>query len=173
MFLFNPEGKLLIQQRASSKITFPDYFTNTVCSHPLHREEEIEKYKAIGARRAARRKMDQELGIPEDQVFLAEFTYLTRIHYKAESDHIWGEHEIDYIFFIQKDLPLNPNPNEVASCKYVDQDELKQLLEDAEQEKVKITPWFKLICDKFLFDWWNNLSDLSQFIDVSTIHRMT
>lgn len=107
------------------------------------------------------------------QVFLDEFTYLTRIHYKAESDAIWGEHEIDYIFFIQKDLPINPNSNEVFSCKYVDQVELKQLLEEAEQGKVKITPWFKLICDKFLFEWWSNLSDLSKFIDVSKIQRMT
>lgn len=68
VFLFNSDGKLLIQQRASSKITFPGCFTNTVCSHPLHREEEMEKSKAIGVRRAARRKMDHELGIPEDQV---------------------------------------------------------------------------------------------------------
>lgn len=29
-------------------------------------------------------------------------TYLTRIHYKAQSDGVWGEHEIDYILFLQK-----------------------------------------------------------------------
>lgn len=29
-------------------------------------------------------------------------TYLTRIHYKAQSDGVWGEHEIDYILFMQK-----------------------------------------------------------------------
>ena len=68
LFLFNAEGKLLLQQRAASKITFPDCFTNSVCSHPLYVTVEMEKYKAIGARRAARRKMEQELGIPEDQV---------------------------------------------------------------------------------------------------------
>lgn len=33
-----------------------------------------------------------------------EMTYLTRIHYKAQSDGIWGEHEIDYIIFMQKVL---------------------------------------------------------------------
>ncbi len=90
----------------------------------------------------------------------------------AESDTIWGENEIDYIIFIQKDLPITPNPNEVASCRYVDQEGLKQLLEQADQGEVKITPWFKLICDNFLFKWWNSLSDLSKFIDVSHIHRM-
>lgn len=30
------QGKLLLQQRASSKITFPSVWTNTCCSHPLH-----------------------------------------------------------------------------------------------------------------------------------------
>ena len=35
-FIFRPsDGKLLLQQRASEKITFPDMWTNTCCSHPL------------------------------------------------------------------------------------------------------------------------------------------
>lgn len=36
------------------------------------------------------------------QVTPEEMTYLTRIHYKAQSDGVWGEHEIDYILFMQK-----------------------------------------------------------------------
>ena len=36
------------------------------------------------------------------QVTPEEMTYLTRIHYKAQSDGVWGEHEIDYILFLQK-----------------------------------------------------------------------
>lgn len=35
VFLFNSEGKLLLQQRAADKITFPNVWTNTCCSHPL------------------------------------------------------------------------------------------------------------------------------------------
>jgi len=35
VFLFNSEGKLLLQQRAPTKITFPNVWTNTCCSHPL------------------------------------------------------------------------------------------------------------------------------------------
>jgi isopentenyl-diphosphate Delta-isomerase len=35
-FVFRPEdGKLLLQQRATAKITFSDMWTNTCCSHPL------------------------------------------------------------------------------------------------------------------------------------------
>ena len=36
VFLFNHDNKLLLQQRALSKITFPGVWTNTCCSHPLH-----------------------------------------------------------------------------------------------------------------------------------------
>ena len=36
VFLFRPDdGKLLVQQRASGKVTFPNRWTNTCCSHPL------------------------------------------------------------------------------------------------------------------------------------------
>ena len=70
VFLFNSKGELLLQQRALSKITFPGYFTNSCCSHPLHVKEEMESGNGIGARRAARRKLEQELGITEDQVYI-------------------------------------------------------------------------------------------------------
>ena len=107
------------------------------------------------------------------QVPLEDFTYLTRIHYKAESDSTWGEHEIDYILFIQEDVTVTPNPNEVMSYRFVSQQELRELFARAEKEDgVKITPWFRIISETFLFKWWDNLSDLSQFVDVGTIHRM-
>ena len=68
VFLFNSAGKLLLQQRAPAKITFPEYFTNTCCSHPLYRKGELEEEGAIGVRRAARRKLEHELGISQDKV---------------------------------------------------------------------------------------------------------
>jgi isopentenyl-diphosphate Delta-isomerase len=41
VFIFNSKGELLLQQRASEKITFPDYWTNTCCSHPLYTPDEL------------------------------------------------------------------------------------------------------------------------------------
>lgn len=35
VFLFDSQNRLLLQQRASEKITFPDMWTYTCCSHPL------------------------------------------------------------------------------------------------------------------------------------------
>jgi isopentenyl-diphosphate delta-isomerase type 1 len=48
VFIFNSENKLLLQQRADEKITFPGYFTNACCSHPLYCEEEMQTEKHIG-----------------------------------------------------------------------------------------------------------------------------
>ena len=94
-FIFRPsDGKLLLQQRASEKITFPDMWTNTCCSHPLDdfEQEKIEKDQ-LGVRVAASRKLEHELGIPQSQTPVDEFQYLTRIHYLAPSNGLWGEHE--------------------------------------------------------------------------------
>lgn len=96
VFLFDSNNRLLLQQRASEKITFPDMWTNTCCSHPLGipGETGAELSEAVqGTKRAAQRKLDQELGIQAKQVPLEKFNFLTRIHYKAPSDGKWGEHE--------------------------------------------------------------------------------
>jgi isopentenyl-diphosphate Delta-isomerase len=94
-FVFRPsDGHLLLQQRASGKITFPNMWTNTCCSHPLDdfEREKVEKDQ-LGVRIAASRKLEHELGIPQSQTPIDQFQYLTRIHYLAPSNGIWGEHE--------------------------------------------------------------------------------
>jgi isopentenyl-diphosphate delta-isomerase len=92
VFLFNSRGELLLHQRASEKITFPDLWTNSCCSHPLYVPQEIQG--ELGAKQAAIRKLEHELGITLGQVTPEELVYLTRIHYKSiQPDGVWGEHE--------------------------------------------------------------------------------
>src|SRR5271156_3084833 len=72
LFLFNPQTKkLLMQQRATEKITFPDQWTNTCCSHPLHTTSELGydlPSGIAGEECSAQRKLDHELGIKDVQV---------------------------------------------------------------------------------------------------------
>ncbi|CAK5280528.1 unnamed protein product [Mycena citricolor] len=149
------DGKLLLQQRATEKITFPDMWTNTCCSHPLD-DFEIEKVEKeqLGVRAAASRKLEHELGIPTSQTPVDEFQYLTRIHYLAPSNGMWGEHEVDYILFFTADVTVTPNLNEIRDYKYVDKAELQAMFKD---ESNSFTPWFKLIARDFLFGWWDEL----------------
>ena len=49
-FLFDGDGRLLLQRRAASKITFPGVWTNTCCSHPLagFTPSELDAHHAYG-----------------------------------------------------------------------------------------------------------------------------
>ena len=65
LFLFNNKNELLMQQRSAKKITFPNMWANTCCSHPEHKEDELETSQDfIGVRRAAIRRTQFEMGIP-------------------------------------------------------------------------------------------------------------
>lgn len=173
VFLFDSQNRLLLQQRASEKITFPDLWTNTCCSHPLGVPGETGATldaAIAGVKRAAVRKLDQELGIKAHRVPIEKFDFLTRIHYLAPSDGKWGEHEIDYILFIKADVDVKENPNEVQATKYVTPEELKK---DFQDPSLKFTPWFKLICNSMLFEWWENLdTGLDKYNGERELRRM-
>lgn len=48
VFLFDDQNRLLLQQRATEKITFPDMWTNTCCSHPLNTPSELIEENQLG-----------------------------------------------------------------------------------------------------------------------------
>lgn len=179
VFAFDAQGRLLLQQRAAEKITFPNLWTNTCCSHPLCVDDELGssdslKDKVAGARIAAARKLEQELGITvAESMTKGKFYFLNRIHYAAPSNEPWGEHEIDYIFFYKvnadTELTVNPNPNEVQAIDWVTQNDLRAMFKNS---KFEFTPWFRIICNSYLFPWWDQLTDLSKVENDSEIHRM-
>jgi len=82
VFVFHPsDGKLLLQQCASEKITFPDMWTNTCCSHPLDDfdEEKIER-EQHGIKMTASRKLEHKLGILKEQMPIDKFQHLAETH---------------------------------------------------------------------------------------------
>ncbi|XP_058102514.1 isopentenyl-diphosphate Delta-isomerase I isoform X1 [Magnolia sinica] len=176
VFLFNSKNELLLQQRSATKVTFPKVWTNTCCSHPLYRDSELIDENFLGVKNAAQRKLFDELGIPAEDLPIDQFVPVGRMLYKAPSDGKWGEHELDYLLFIVRDVHLHPNPEEVADVKYVNRDQLKELLRkaDAGEEGVKLSPWFKLVVDNFLLKWWDHLErgTLAEAIDMKTIHKL-
>ncbi|KAL6656712.1 hypothetical protein ACP70R_004492 [Stipagrostis hirtigluma subsp. patula] len=165
VFLFNSKYELLLQQRSATKVTFPLVWTNTCCSHPLYRESELIEENYLGVRNAAQRKLLDELGIVAEDVPVDQFTSLGRILYKAPSDGKWGEHE-----------GLQPNPDEVADVKYVNREQLKELLRkaDAGEDGLKLSPWFRLVVDNFLMGWWDHVEKgtLNEVVDMETIHKL-
>lgn len=77
---------------------------------------------------------------------------------------------VDYILFMKADVDLDINPNEVRDSKWVSQEDLKAMFQD---KSLKFTPWFKLICESMLFEWWNHLdSGLEKYMGETEIRRM-
>ena len=130
VLLYNSRNQFLLTQRTAAKITFPGYFTNACCSHPAATDEEMDSTNDfIGIRKAAKRRLVFELGVDPQQLLLSDIHFMTRVVYKAGSDDpVWGEHEMDYVLVIKKDLEIKPNPCEVMYWKYLNQPELEQLL---------------------------------------------
>lgn len=78
---------------------------------------------------------------------------------------------VDYILFIQADVDLDINANEVRDTCYVSPDELKQMFG---QPELTFTPWFKLICNSMLFEWWSHLGTptLEKYKGEKEVRRM-
>ena len=169
VLLFNSSNKLLIQQRADEKITFPSIWANSCCSHPLYQNGEENGIE--GAKSAAIRKLTQELGIEMGSIKSENMNFVTKMHYKARADKKWVEHEIDYIFVVKRDVQINPNSNEIQKTNYVNKKELDNLFKLSNNDDVKIGPWFKLIREHFLDKIWENLESLKDIED-KQVHHM-
>lgn len=178
VFLFDENWELLVQKRCQDKILFAEHWANTCCSHPLAdgatflgRPIHGEADGAQGTIRAARRKLEQELGIVAEALPASAFHVVTRVHYKAPLpgvDPAWGEHEIDYILLAQRpraliEQSLNPNPNEVMEVRWLDQQECVEFVEGAAEASQKgddaelVSPWFGTIARELLHPWWSAL----------------
>ena len=71
---------------------------------------------------------------------------------------------------IKANVDHKANPNEVQNTRYVSQEELRTMFKDG---SLKYTPWFQLICNTMLFEWWDNLDGgLENYTDETQIRRM-
>ena len=60
---------------------------------------------------------------------------------------------------IQADVDVNPNPNEVSAIKWVNAEELDEMLVDSESIDI-IAPWFRCIAARMMNeDWWSAIGD--------------
>lgn len=152
VLIFDSQGRLLVQQRASEKITFPAVWANSCCSHPL--DITGENGDAIeGVKEAARRKLDQELGIPRSITDTWVFNHIGRFEYKCRWDDEWVEHEIDHVMIVKADCEVDINRNEIQAIDWLDSSELKQMMARGGRWKSQlIAPWFEAIVANFLKD---------------------
>jgi len=132
VFIFNSDGKMLLQQRALEKYHSPGLWTNTACSHPRTGEKTLD---------AAHRRLEEEMG------FDCEIEEVFSFVYKSNVGGGLTEHEYDHVFFGTSDTMPVPNPEEVADYKYVTIDWLKN---DVSENPDDYTVWFKIALKEVL-----------------------
>ena len=126
IFVFNSEGKLLLQQRALSKYHSPGLWTNTCCSHPQNGET---------MEQATARRLMEEMGMRCEMHEV--FTFI----YKAPVGLGLIEHEFDHVWFGHSDDTPVINTDEVASYKYMSLDDIA---DDMKAHPEAYTEWFKI-----------------------------
>lgn len=132
VFVFDADGRLLLQQRNIDKYHSGGLWSNTCCSHPFP-EEPVEE--------AAQRRLHEEMGFqcPLDPAF--------RFTYRAAISDTMIEHEYDHVLIGQAAPTVAPNPEEVQDWAWVAPAELKRAV-DAHPEQY--TAWFKIVLDRVL-----------------------
>ena len=131
VFVINGNNELMLQQRAHQKYHSPGLWTNTCCSHQRDGEENIE---------AGLRRLQEEMG------FETPLEYLFNFIYKATFDNGLTEHELDHVMLGRFEGEPSINPEEVASWKWMDID---QIHADLNNNPSDYTVWFAIIFERF------------------------
>jgi len=131
IFIFNPNGELLLQKRAATKYHSPGHWSNTCCGHPRFGES-IEQ--------ACHRRLREEMG------FDCELNEIFSFTYRAELDNDLIENEYDHVFIGSFDGPPNQNYDEVEAWKWIS---LESLRADAHLKPKAYTPWLKIALAHF------------------------
>ena len=168
VLLFDSKGRLLMQRRSLDKITFPGVWANSCCSHPLDIDGENGD-TVTGVISAAKRKLDQELGIPLRVTSEWNFVHIGSFEYRCRWDEDWIEHEIDHVLLVKADVEVTPNPNEIAEVQWVELELLDQIMDGVESGDMVIAPWFRKIHALFFMDSYDEI--LEHHHDFAYLHR--
>lgn len=166
VLLFDQQFRLLLQQRAKTKPIFPLYWANSCCSHPQKLiAGEDEAFQGNGAKRAAVRRIRQELGL---EVSLDQLKLQGILLYKARYDDTFSECEMDYLLAAQLNYPVKDvpyNPKEVADCLWLSSDEFEDRLEQIKAGGGKLSPWLIHIQKMGLKAWWKDFETRKAVIE--------
>lgn len=132
VFLFDDEGRLLLQRRAMGKYHSPGVWSNTCCGHP---------YPAEPPFVAAARRTAEELGTAP--ALLREAGTVRYNHPDPESGLV--EQEFNHLFVGLVRAQLRPDPEEIGETAFVTPPELEEI-----RERGPFSAWFGTVWDASL-----------------------
>ena len=109
IFVYDAEGRVILQRRAAGKYHSAGRWSNTCCGHPRPGESVLD---------AAHRRLREEMGF--DCPLQPEFTFT----YRAILDSGLIEHELDHVLTGSFAEPPRPDPTEVSAWRAVPVDTL-------------------------------------------------
>lgn len=125
ILIFNSAGQLLLQQRSTAKRLWPEFWSNSCCSHP-RRGETLDD--------AAQRRLYEELGIR------APLRHLFKFQYHAQFDANGAEHELCSVYLGVSDDTVRANVNEISDWRWMFPAALQVEMQRAD---ARFTPWFR------------------------------
>ncbi len=122
VFLFDENGRLLIQKRSTHKIVAAQQWGNTVCGNV----RPTESYKECALRR-----LEEELGITK-----IDLKTIGKFKYQVDFEDSFTEKEIDTVFAqrVKSSLQLELNPLEVSAVDWIK-------LQHIHQKERDFAPW--------------------------------
>jgi len=143
VFLFDPDGRLLIQQRAADKRLWPLYWANSCCSHPRAGEAMDE---------ATERRIREELGLS------AALSFVYKFQYQANYRDLGAEHELCWVYIgLTREDEVRPNPSELSGWAFLPPNEVDALVAD---ENAPVAPWFRLEWRELRRAYWGRVEGL-------------
>jgi len=125
IFLVEPDGRILLQQRSRAKYHSAGLWANSCCGHPLAGERTAA---------AARRRLGEELGAD------APLRFGFRARYRTTLPNGLTENEIVYVYFGPAPARLAPNPAEVAAVARMS---LPRLKADIARRPARYAYWLR------------------------------
>ncbi len=126
LFLFNSAGELLLQRRSASKRLWPEFWSNSICSHP-RRGETMQV--------ATKRRLLDELNVE------TELEYVYKFSYRADFGSSGSEHELCHVYLGRIDGTVTPNENEISAIRFLSAEAVDHELRSSPDD---FTPWLKL-----------------------------
>jgi isopentenyl-diphosphate Delta-isomerase len=131
VFLYDKDGRMLLQRRSMKKKLWPAYWDVSVTSHVYKGET----YEGAGIRRSR-----QELGVDVRKLDRKlDYTYFAKF-----GDYC--ENEFCVLLTGKLEGPANPNPDEIMETAYMTTEDLAK---DMSRNPDKYTPWFKIAFDMY------------------------
>ena len=125
IFLFDDEGRVLLQRRFAGKYHSGGLWANTCCGHPRLGERTLP---------AAHRRLGEELGMK------AHLQSGFRARYTTSLDHGLTENELVYVYVGRAQSAMALNPEEVSETRFMS---LPDLIADTSRQPEAYAYWLR------------------------------